>query len=145
MRCFSPANFGSALSSLIALTGINPGKSHGQGPWVNHERHRLDDSSSANRRKRSCSILLLGNGDYRKAKASAHKARVTDCVLVVLDGGRRTSDTWGTIYPASGPRRENPTCCLSDLLLMKIYRGAVRALVERDLSSPMRGDLELVS
>ena len=56
--------------------------------------------------------------------------------------GRRTSDTWGTIYPASGPRRENPTCCLSDLVLMMMYRGAVRALVERDLSSPMRGYLD---
>src|ERR1041385_3226471 len=67
------------------LSGINPGKSHGQGPWVIHERHRLDDSSSANRRKRSCSILLLGDGDYKKAKASAHKARVTDCVLIHLD------------------------------------------------------------
>src|ERR1041385_8195242 len=43
------------------LTGINPGKSHGQGPWVSHERHRLDDSSSANRKARSCSILLMGD------------------------------------------------------------------------------------
>ena len=42
------------------LMGINPGKSHGQGPWVSHDRHRLDDSSSANRRIRSCSVLLLG-------------------------------------------------------------------------------------
>src|ERR1041385_4889943 len=25
------------------LTGMYPGKSHGQGPWVSHERHRLDD------------------------------------------------------------------------------------------------------
>src|SRR4051812_2930844 len=41
------------------LTGINPGKSHGQGPWVSHERHRLGDSSSAKRRTRSCSILLM--------------------------------------------------------------------------------------
>src|SRR3954466_7991412 len=41
------------------MTGINPGKSDGQGPWVSHERHRLDDSSSANRRTRSCSILLM--------------------------------------------------------------------------------------
>src|ERR1041385_749876 len=67
------------------LTGINPGKSHGQGPWVSHERHRLDDSSSANRRRRSCSILLFGDAITGKAKASAHKARVTDCVLVELD------------------------------------------------------------
>src|ERR1041384_927290 len=113
-----------------------PGKSHGQGTWFSHERNRLDDSSSAKRRIRSCSMLLIGDGDYRGAKASAHKARVTDCVLLV---GRRTSDTWGTIYPASGPRRENPTCCLSDLVLMMMYSCAVRALVERDLSSPMRG------
>src|ERR1041385_5740372 len=42
------------------MKGINPGKSHGRGPWVSHERHRLDDSSSANRRIRSCSILFLG-------------------------------------------------------------------------------------
>src|ERR1041385_3612042 len=104
-----------------------PGKSHGQGPWVSHERHRLDDSSSDNRRIRSCSILLIGDGDYRGAKASAHKARVTDCVLLL---GRWTSNTWGTIYPTLGPRRENPTCYLSDLVLMTMYRGAVRALVE---------------
>ena len=25
------------------LTGISPGKSHGQGPWVSWRRHRLDD------------------------------------------------------------------------------------------------------
>ena len=43
----------------VSLKGINPGKSHGQGLWVSHERHMLDDSSSANRRIRSCSILLL--------------------------------------------------------------------------------------
>ena len=24
------------------MTGINPVKSHGQGPWVSYERHRLD-------------------------------------------------------------------------------------------------------
>src|SRR4051812_47826692 len=55
--------------------------------------------------------------------------------------GRRTSDTWDTIYPASGPQRENPTCCLSDLVLMMMYRSVVRALVERDYSSPMLGGL----
>ena len=42
-------------------------------------------SSSANRRIRSCSILLIGDGDYREAEAGAHKSRVTDCVLVSLD------------------------------------------------------------
>src|SRR3954468_12919531 len=25
------------------LTGISPGKSHGQGPWVSWRKHRLDD------------------------------------------------------------------------------------------------------
>src|SRR4051812_42963905 len=25
------------------VTGINPGKSHGQGPWVSWRKHRLDD------------------------------------------------------------------------------------------------------
>src|SRR3954470_6578549 len=25
------------------VTGINPGKSHGQGPWVSWSKHRLDD------------------------------------------------------------------------------------------------------
>ena len=42
-------------------------------------------------------------------------------------------DTRGMIYPASGPRRENPTCCLSDLVFMMMYMGAVRALVEREI------------
>src|SRR3954465_5478049 len=41
--------------------------------------------SSANRRSRSCSILLLGNAITGKAKAGAHKARVTDCVFDDLD------------------------------------------------------------
>ena len=27
----------------MALTGINPGKSYGQGPWVSYRKHRLDD------------------------------------------------------------------------------------------------------
>ena len=25
------------------VTRINPGKSHGQGPWVSYRKHRLDD------------------------------------------------------------------------------------------------------
>ena len=40
---------------------------------------------SANRRSTSCSILLLGDVITEEAKASAHKARVTDCVLDDLD------------------------------------------------------------
>ena len=69
------------------------------------------------------------------AKAGVLKARVTD------DIGSRTGDTRGMIYPASGPRRENPTCCLSDLVLMMMYSGAARDLVERDLSNSMRGGI----
>src|SRR4051812_28458599 len=30
-------------SSIEGLTGINPGKSHGQGPWVSWRKHRLDN------------------------------------------------------------------------------------------------------
>src|ERR1041385_8449068 len=46
-------------------------------------------SSLANRRIRSRSILLIGDGDYKGAKASAHKARVTDCVLVPRTADKR--------------------------------------------------------
>src|SRR3954470_3624921 len=67
------------------LTGINPGKSHGQGPWVRHERHRLDDGSWANRRKGSCSILLLGEMRLQGMPRLVRKARVTDCVVDSLD------------------------------------------------------------
>src|SRR4051812_39459558 len=67
------------------ISGLTPGKSHGQGPWVSHERHRLDDSSSANKRIRSCSILFLVDAITGKAKTGAHKARVTDGVLDDLD------------------------------------------------------------
>src|ERR1043165_2975220 len=28
---------------MSCLMGINPGKSHGQGPWVSWRKHRLDD------------------------------------------------------------------------------------------------------
>ena len=67
------------------MTGINPAKSHGQGPWVSHEMAQVGRCSSANRRSRSCSILFLGDTITGKAKAGAHKARVTDCVLDDLD------------------------------------------------------------
>src|SRR3954462_15913864 len=67
------------------LTGMYPGKSHGQGPWVSHETHRVEDSSSASRWIRSCSIVLIGDGDYRRAKATAREARVTGCVLLHLE------------------------------------------------------------
>src|SRR3954463_2873746 len=83
-RCTS-MGVGSCKGQEPTMTGMYPGKSHGQGPWVSHEKHRLDDSSSSNRRIRSCLMLLIGDGDYRGAKASAHKARATDCVLLVHD------------------------------------------------------------
>ena len=66
-----------------SLTGINPGKSHGQGPWVSHERHRLDDSSSANKRIRSCSILLLGE---MRIQGMPRLERTRLGLQMVLDG-----------------------------------------------------------
>ena len=41
--------------------------------------------SSANRRSSSCSILLHGDAITEEAKASAHRAKVVDCVLDDLD------------------------------------------------------------
>ena len=40
-------------------------------------------SLSANWRIHSCSILLIGDGDYREAKASAHKAslQIVYCLI----------------------------------------------------------------
>ena len=32
----------SRVEVVASLTGISPGKSHGQGPWVSWRRHRLD-------------------------------------------------------------------------------------------------------
>src|SRR4051812_39953142 len=94
------------------VTGMYPGKSHGQGPWVNHERHRLDDISSANRRIRSCSILLLEDGDYRRAKASAHKARVTNCVLDPSNGGQATHGARFTQLQAPGGKTLHAACLI---------------------------------
>src|SRR4051812_32171225 len=51
---------GMASTGRWLVTGTNPGKSHGQGRWVSHERHGLDDGASAKRKARSCSILLMG-------------------------------------------------------------------------------------
>ena len=41
--------------------------------------------SSANRRSSSCSILLLEEAITKEAEASAHRAKVVDCVLDDLD------------------------------------------------------------
>ena len=67
------------------LTGISPGKSHGQGPWVSHEMAQIGRYSSAKWGSTSYSILLLGDAITGEAKASAHKARVTGCLLDNLD------------------------------------------------------------
>ena len=77
------------------MTGINPGKSHGQGPWVSHDMAQVGRYSSANRRSSSCSILLLEEAITKEAKASAHRARVVDCVLDDLDASPPSLDILG--------------------------------------------------
>src|SRR3954471_15846314 len=54
-------------------------------PGIVIEMSQVGRYSSATRRSSSCSILLLGETITREAKASAHKARVADCVLDDLD------------------------------------------------------------
>ena len=54
-------------------------------PGLVIEMAQVGRYSSANRRSSSCSILLLGEAITEEAKASAHKARVTDRVLDDLD------------------------------------------------------------
>src|ERR1043165_6717121 len=54
-------------------------------PWLVIGMAQVGRYSSANKRSSSCSILLLGDAITEEAKASAHKARVTDCVLDDLD------------------------------------------------------------
>ena len=61
------------------MTGINPGKSHGQGPWVSHERHRLDDKLVGKQEDAFLLDIIDGEGAITVyAKAGALKARVTD-------------------------------------------------------------------
>src|SRR3954464_15013793 len=43
--------------TIWVVTGINPGKSHGQRHWVSHDMELVGRCSSANRSSRSCSIL----------------------------------------------------------------------------------------
>ena len=60
------------------LTGISPRKSHGQGPWVNHERHRLDDKLVGKQEDTFLlDILMMGVRFTMGAKAGALRARVT--------------------------------------------------------------------
>ena len=54
-------------------------------PGLVIEMAQVGRYSSANRRSSSCSILLLGDAITEEAKASAHKSRVTGCVLDDLD------------------------------------------------------------
>ena len=61
------------------MTGINPGKSHGQGPWVSHERHRLDDKLVGKQEDTFLlDILMMGVRFTVDAKAGALRARVID-------------------------------------------------------------------
>ena len=46
------------------MTGINPGKSHGQGPWVSHERHRLDDKLFRKQEDTFLLDILIGKMHY---------------------------------------------------------------------------------
>ena len=54
-------------------------------PGLVIEMAQVGRYSSANRRISSCSILLLEGVITKEAKASAHRARVVDCVLDDLD------------------------------------------------------------
>ena len=54
-------------------------------PGLVMEMAQVGRYSSANRRSSSFSILLLEEAITKEAKASAHKARVVDCVLDDLD------------------------------------------------------------
>ena len=61
------------------MTGINPGKSHGQGPWVSHEKHRLDDKLVGKQEDTFLLDIIAGKDVIIvDAKAGALKARVTD-------------------------------------------------------------------
>ena len=54
-------------------------------PGLVMEMAQVGRYSSANMRSSSCSILLLEEAITKEAKASAHWARVVDCVLDDLD------------------------------------------------------------
>ena len=54
-------------------------------PGLVIEMAQVGRYSSAKRRSSSCSILLLEEAITKEAKASAHIARVVDCVLDDLD------------------------------------------------------------
>ena len=54
-------------------------------PGLVIEMAQVGRYSSANRRSSSYSILLLEEAITKEAKASAHKARIVDCVLDDLD------------------------------------------------------------
>ena len=61
------------------LTGIGPGKSHGQGPWVNHRKHRLDDKLIDKQEDTFLLDMLMMLVRFTvDAKAGAFRARVTD-------------------------------------------------------------------
>ena len=67
------------MPPVYPLTGISPGKSHGQGPWVNYRKHRLDDKL-VGKQEDTFLLDIIDGGDAITvdAKAGALKARVTD-------------------------------------------------------------------
>ena len=69
----------------------------GRDPGLVIEMAQVGRYSSANRRCTSCSILLCGDVITREAKASAHKARVTDCVLDDVDASPPSLYTAGQV------------------------------------------------
>ena len=67
------------------MTGINPGKSHGQGPWVSYRKHRLDDKLVDKQEDTFLiDILMMGVRFTMEAKAGALRARVTDDELCLV-------------------------------------------------------------
>ena len=67
------------------MTGIGPSKSHGQGPWANWRRHRLDDELVGKQEDTFLlDILMMGVRFIVDAKAGALKARVIDDELCLV-------------------------------------------------------------
>ena len=70
-------------------------------PGLVMEMAQVGRYSSANRRSTSCSILLIGDVIKGEAKASAHKARVVDCVLDDLDASPPSIYIFGQVSGSS--------------------------------------------
>ena len=63
------------------VTGINPGKSHGQGPWVSYRKHMLDDKLVGKQEDTFLLDILMTEVRFTvDAKVGVLRARVTDDV-----------------------------------------------------------------